>query len=558
MWRRRYSNRGAFLKFFGVLAVILAIPAGTLIFLVALGLGILLLPNASPNQVLLAWAFLCFTFFVVKFAGVVFSMQRDEDLPLQNLLHLPISLHQVFLLNFLGKQLNVSNYVFLPAFLGLAIACSFSLHPSNSVWVVTAFTIVLFVGAGVYLLENWIVATFTNKRHRTFLVYGVMLGFVILMQTPNLYIALEDQRSSKNQPVEQVSDPSHDSTIANQVDREQLSAESQQYQHTQDRFQDRWVVTSESNASNFPWYTLALTVALFVFAALFLWRGYRTTLIRFRKGQSKQARKNDRKFVKSKSEVNRPTIPANLPSAIAVVTLRQWFRSIQGKMVIVAPIFIIFAFGVLWLRYPNLLSSDIAPLLVIGFVTLLGSPSSLTGNLFAFDGLGFRLYLQAGISLRTMLLGKCIAISVTFGTFGVLMLILFSVVFTISPSHTIATVFQGIVAFFASCCISIWLSVRFPFAISHTTISTSGTTALGLFVFFVHLAMIAFVVFLAWCGLAIEESAMNSGLNMPVYLFYSLVECLLAWIVFRTSLSRFANTVFTQSSKILATIGEQP
>ena len=556
MWLRRYSKRGAFLKFFGVLAVVLAIPLTGLIFLLSLGLGISMLPQASPNQILMTWGFLCFLFFVFRFTGIVFSMQRDEDLPLQNLLHLPIPLRQVFLLNFVGAQLTVANYMFLPMFLGLAIASSISLNPGNTVWIFTAIAMVLCMGSVVYLLEGWIMATVANKRHRMYVVYGMLMVFVFLAQLPNLYGILEERQQISAPQVVQIQDSGAGTIESSQEKPARLTQERPEEQIRQQDLKAGWVIT-EDNATGIPLYTLALTASLLLIAGICLFRGYRTTLMRYRKGQSSSQRNITNQRSNGEHSTKRPLIPESIPFAIASATLRQWFRSIHGKMVIFAPFLILIASVVAWLRMPNVLDGSNAPLVVIGFFVLLGAPASLVCNLIAFDGLGFRLFLQAGTSLTRMLFGKCIAISTIFTLMSLITFVLFASLFPISLSHLMATVFQGIAALMVSCVVGIWLSIHFPYAVSHTTMSTTGIGALGLFTFVVHVGVIAFLVLIAWLGLHIEDRLVGAELEIPVYLIYSISECLLIIFCFRPLLNGLADMLQNRSTRILATVGEQ-
>ena len=84
----------------GALAAALAVMAGCLLFVLALVLGIAYFPQAKPDAVMIAWTWLIAVFVFIRVIDALRRLQQGDGLPLDNLLHLPFSLHQAFLLNF--------------------------------------------------------------------------------------------------------------------------------------------------------------------------------------------------------------------------------------------------------------------------------------------------------------------------------------------------------------------------------------------------------------------------------------------------------------------------
>src|SRR5690606_14628684 len=101
--------------------VLTAISAVSSFFL-ALWLGTRWLPIDEPDHLLLVWVVLVVLFVMFWSVGVLTELQRDEPLSLENLLHFPVSLSGVFLLNYLTSLVSLSLIVFLPLTVGLSVA----------------------------------------------------------------------------------------------------------------------------------------------------------------------------------------------------------------------------------------------------------------------------------------------------------------------------------------------------------------------------------------------------------------------------------------------------
>ena len=182
LWQRRWERQGSGYRSLGSLAVLLAVLAGCLSFLLALLLGWALLPQAEHDFVLLTWAGLIAAFVFTRVIGAFGDLQRGDGLPLGNLLHLPFSLHQVFLLNFALSQLTPATVIFLPAFLGLAIACTVALDVRNIVLIPASLSLILCVAALMYQVQGWIASAAGTKRRRVLIGYFVCTVLVAVLQ----------------------------------------------------------------------------------------------------------------------------------------------------------------------------------------------------------------------------------------------------------------------------------------------------------------------------------------------------------------------------------------
>ncbi|HUQ71107.1 MAG TPA: hypothetical protein VM165_16390, partial [Planctomycetaceae bacterium] len=92
----------------------LALVASITGFFVALIAGMRFLPGASPAVLMYlcdGWV-LAFLFFWT--IGVITDLQRGEMLSLDKLLHLPTTLTEVFLFNFLSSLVSLTTLTFVP------------------------------------------------------------------------------------------------------------------------------------------------------------------------------------------------------------------------------------------------------------------------------------------------------------------------------------------------------------------------------------------------------------------------------------------------------------
>src|SRR5436190_17175372 len=122
-WRltwNQWSRRGGGLS---ALLTILAVFTGCVI---ALGGGVagtiagaVALSKAPPHVVLLVWDVIILIFLFLWMIGVLAEIQRSETIDLGRLLHLPVSLKWIFVVNYLASHLTLSLIVFLPGALGL-------------------------------------------------------------------------------------------------------------------------------------------------------------------------------------------------------------------------------------------------------------------------------------------------------------------------------------------------------------------------------------------------------------------------------------------------------
>ena len=555
LWQRRWYREGPFLRGFGVLATGLAVVMGCLCFLLALGLGIALFPLANPAVVLITWGALIGFFVAVRVSGVLVGLQRGDGLPLDNLLHLPFSPHQVFLLNFALSQLTLSTVIFVPAFLGLGIASAVALDFRNVVLIPASLALVLCVAAVIYQVQGWIVSAMVSKRNRVALGALLFMALVLLIQIPHLYRIQVGQEAVSQQEATGAaaasSDNAHDGDPRAEVERmtrEYTGVSSQ-------RLPRGWVAHGSADGpGSTPWLTVAATISLLAMTILSLRGSYRATLARYRDGHTRAARPQHERAARPRRRVPSPGALESPVVAIARVTLQQWLRSVHGKMALLAPLVLLSFVFMSKIVFPGLVDADTLPLTAIGVMTVVGVPLALSCNLFAFDGHGFYLYRFAGVPPKTLLLGKCLALLPQFVVLAGAALTVVAVVGSILATHVLATVFQGGIVFLACCVTGSALSMRLPYAVSLTSMNSRGRPSTGLLALLVELVVAASLILIAAGALAAEQAFHEAGHEFPVYLVLSMLEFGVSVVGFRVLLGRLARELVERSDHILDTV----
>ena len=553
LWRRRWQRQGRLLRAIGILGTIVAIPLCALSFFLALGLGAVLLPTASPTSVVIALAVLVLFFVYVRIMGLWISLQQDDGLALDRLLHLPIPFNTVFYINFLLSQISFSNLLFVPALLGFASACLFVLSPGNAVLIPAVITVALCLGALLHQFHNWLLLSMVNKRKRMVWAYLLFLLVIGLAQVPNLYVVFSENQVNTGQTRPQT-ELIVSEIVAEHSTKDEGAIEifTEVSEPALDHWSNGWILTATTKESVLPWWTATLTLGLLGLAFISLRRSYRTTLTRYRDGH------DVRKSAPTKSTVDtRNTrglkISEALIFAVFVVTIKSWVRSAYGKMVLLSPVILLMLLPVILMRYPALIEPSSLPLVLIGIVAFIGAPAGLVCNLFAFDRLGFRLYLFSGMDLKDVLVGKLLAV---FLVYSVVSTVVFSFALAITPisiTHLLGTVFQTGLVFIGSCVLGVVWSARYPYAVSFTSMKAHGGTATALAVL-AELFLMGLVVWAASFILNVDISQDDANLGFPVYLVVSVLEFTLLLGLAALLLKPLAKYVVDRSNHILEAV----
>ncbi len=182
-WRKG-GNVGAAIA--GVVFVA-GLVLGACSFAGAIVVGLLALGDSKPVVVMGVWLGLTAAFLFFWLIGLISELQRSETIDLQRLMHLPVQLGQIFIVNYAASHLTMSIVVMVPAMLGLAIGLVFSRGLSMILLVPLALSMVFMITAWTYCLRGWLATLMSNPRRRRAIIMGLTTAFILIAQAPNLY-----------------------------------------------------------------------------------------------------------------------------------------------------------------------------------------------------------------------------------------------------------------------------------------------------------------------------------------------------------------------------------
>ena len=140
----------------------------------------------DPFKIMLVWDGLVAAFLVFWTVGIVVELQRSDIIDLGRLLHLPVSLWEAFLLNYLASHVSLSLAMMLPAMLGLAAGLTLGRGFAMLLLFPLVFAFFFAITAWTYCLRGWLASLMVNKRRRRAIIMGITMAFVLLSQLPNL------------------------------------------------------------------------------------------------------------------------------------------------------------------------------------------------------------------------------------------------------------------------------------------------------------------------------------------------------------------------------------
>ena len=548
--RRRWQRQNKILRVFAIVLTAIALPLTVLLFFTALGVGVLFLPHLELDRIVFIWAVLCSMYIYVRVMGLWISLQQDQGLPMDKLLHLPMAFGRGFAMNFLISQLTFSFLFFAPLFLGLAIACITVFGLMNLPLLLLVAALIFCVSTVIYQFQCWLLSSVSNKQHRIIWAQLLFLSVVMLAQAPNLYSLYS--RSQQDAAVD-----TH--PIAKDVDRVEAieSPPSPDQTVESDRllsksWTDGWIHTNTNADATAAWRTWLATFVLFAIGGLSLRSSFSSSMARYMDGQSKSRRQGSKSKRWLRREVDRTVIAQSQPLAVCQVTLRSWFRSVPGKMSLLAPLFFIVMLIALGLIYPTILAAKNLPLAMFAVVAIGGLPPALAINMFAFDGLGFRLYLTSGIDMRNVLLGKFLALLAIYTAVGSAISLIFLLLTDIALLRAVGALFQMGVWICVFFFLGVYWSTTYPYAVSVKSMRANGGIA-PVVAFLLETLAIAILLITGYVTIHLEDGAGRT----PWYLIASLIQFVVVVFVASWLLDRLSSHVNKKASSIVLKLDVQ-
>jgi hypothetical protein len=441
-WRRGGAALGAVVTFLvGALAVWLA----ALSFAGGVALGVFGLATQPPRVIMLVWLVITLVFLFVWMIGLLTELQRSETIDLQRLMHLPVALGQMFLINYLASHFAFSLMVSVPLMTGLGLGLAFRRGPEMILLIPLAWSMVVMVTAWTYCLRGWLATLMGNPRRRRAVIMFISLGFVVLAQGPNLYFNVLQRHDAQSRP------GGRNVNLGNQQTLERL-------QEVQGFVPPLWLpVGAQALASGSPLPALLGTLGCAAIAGLGLLRAYRNT-VRFYRGET--GRKPAAAKAVSASAARATNGPrdrattgfleCHLPlapeqaAAVALATLRSLLRAPEVKMAWASSFIVTLILGGTFLvRSTGNVAEAWKPFIATGSVVFpVFFLAQFFGNQFGFDRDGFRSLMLSPADRRLILLGKNLAALPVGATFGLLLVVLTGFRLHLPPLTALATLVQ--------------------------------------------------------------------------------------------------------------------
>jgi ABC-2 type transport system permease protein len=569
-WRltaNQWKKGGSVNAILWLVLVVAALIAGLASLFVSFTVGLLLLPQAEPDHLLVLWDVLVLLFLFFWGMGLVTELQRSEVLSLGKLLHLPVSLSGTFLMNYLSSLLSLSLVVFVPATFGLSVALVIVKGPALLMVFPLLATFLLMVTGVTHQLREWLHVLMLNKRRRRAIIAFVATAFILVVQIPNIINMMVDRgRQSQASQEHQAALLELQQRLATgelsgpQYSQEVTALEKRQAAATAEHIGEIVKIVAMVNAAlpvgwlpygvraaaaGSIWPGLLGALGALSIGCWSLWRSYRTVLRYYTGGFGTGERK------KMPSAAEGQEAAANFlerrirwvpdpAAAVALAGFRSLMRAPEGKMLLISPFILmgLFSMGIFRGRM-SANAEVIRPLLGLGAVSItMLCFIQLFCNAFGTDRAGFRALVLSPCRRRDILLGKNLAFApLTFGVclFALVMLQLFR---PMQGLHFVATLLQMAIGFVLCCLLGNVVSIFAPSAVTAGSLKPAKAR-LSAILMHVAVALLSPAVFLP--GVlslggellldAFEVPALIGVPIIPVYLVTSILEgVLVAWL----------------------------
>ncbi len=589
-WRLRINQfkRGGIANL--VILIFLAVAAAlfsVVLFVAFVATGSFALNEAKPVELMYVMDGAVIAYLFMWAAGLLTELQRSEALSLEKFLHLPVSLTNAFLINYLSSLPSVSLVWFSSAMLGLTFGLVYS-RGLAMLWLVPMLAaFLLMVTALTYQFQGWLATLMANpRRRRTVIVLATMI-FLLICQAPNVVNILhpwqnqtkpappwQDQPNPGGGPTPTQEEQNlHRDFIKGKISldelskrsielekrkRELLSAQDSQHRQAEKEQEEKlkntvrlmnfllppgWLPAGlEAAAEGQAWPVLLAILGPALIGTASLWRAYRTTLRlytgQYTSGTTAGASRpvQDRTSrptaaVRAKTRLLERKLPwvSEQAAAITLAAFRSLLRAPEAKMLLLSPILLLVIFGSMFLTTGRAdMTEGVRPTFSFGaMVVVLFSMSQLLGNQFGFDRDGFRVFVLSPARRRDILLGKNLAVAPIALTMGVAAAVLLQVVYPMRLDNFLALAPRFLSMYLLYCLVANSLSILVPMRIAPSSFQPAkpgGLVVLMQLLFmFLCPAILSLTLLPLLIELAMEEIGWRHGI--PIDLLLSLVEC---------------------------------
>ncbi|MCP4614659.1 MAG: hypothetical protein GY845_38760 [Planctomycetes bacterium] len=566
-WRltRNQWSRSQFNAVLIMIVTVAVLVLGIVSGIVGILIGFFVLADRSPTRLLLAWDVFFGVFVFAWMIGLVSEIQRSETIDISRMLHLPISLRDIFLVNYLASHVTISIILFLPLVLGLSLGLMLS-GQWIMIWMFPlVLGLVFMITAWTYCLRGWLAALMVNKRRRRAIIAGVTFSFIVLVQLPNIISNLARQRK-KHRPDTVKSAPLDEQDTRRPVSRNRKTLPNAVLV-AHKVVPLLWVGNGAMSLGKGNALPAVLSAAgAFCIGGLGLRRAYRTT-IRFYQGHTVVGRPKEKPKTRKVHSASKNFLERQLPgvpdeaAALALAFFRSLTRAPEVKMALATNFIMLLLFGpMIFARHMSDLSDNLKFFVANGPVvfTFLGM-SHIMFNQFGFDRGGFRQLVLLPVQRRHILLGKNLAILPIALGIGLICLVLITIILHISFTIVIAAGLQLVATFLLLSIAGNLISILVPYHITPGSMKRTKTSAMTSLQIFISrlLSPLAMIPMFIPPAMGLLMSNLGWLPAEPVILLLSAILLGLLVFFYWLSLPGLGNLMLRREKQILKVVTEK-
>lgn len=512
----------------GVAIVLFAVSS----FIGALTIGVTWVRESSIGNVLFAWNILVVGFLFMLGVSVSGRVQQNNAISVEKLLHLPITFHGAFFLNFLSTFFNFTYLTFVPLMIGLAIAMPIARGWPSAVAIPLTFSFLFMVTAITYQFRNWLAAKMENKRTKGILMTALPILFVVV------YLSAIELTKSKSV-----------FGILSQVGM-------------------GWLPTGVADAQSGDWLSgVRGVLSMTAIGCGCLFFTYKASMRKFTgdsvaRASGKDSSKSSKNWMDSRMFTAIPGVSDSV-AGIAMGTLQNIRRAPEVYAALV-PLLALAIFGTPYLIgmkgyvIPGW-SIDVLPLGLIS-VALLGFPAFLFST-FSYVRDGFRAFILSPVEREDVLFGINLAMGVPTMILGWITMIILQCFFPVGLFWFLGNLFALPACFLFLCIVANLITVFFPVGLKRGSMTPVNSRIIPVVMLYLGVMLGPFLSLLPIMVIHIALQLTEKSFAWPMgwlYLILTLGLLLVSWLVYRKSLVELGNWLWKKEPAILEVVANIP
>ncbi len=452
--RNQFVRGGQLNAILALFVLVLLVSAAVALAVGGVVLGLFLGAKAPSPVLLLVWDGVMLIFLLFWTIGLLTELQRSESVDISKLLHLPLTLPQVFVFNYAASHFTPSIAMLLPAMLGLCLGEAVGGGLALALVLPVLLAFLFLVTAWTYCLRGWLAAMMVNKRRRRAVIVWMTIAFVLVFQVPNLvFNSPQFREKTRRKPQQSQGEPAQPRARRGGFELPEFVEQAHLV------VPPGWVGYSAMRLKEGSgWPALGFTAAGCLLGALGLMRSYRMTLRFYQGAQNGEPAKPPPAPAVSAAPAGprrrllvERTLPG-LPDDVAGLTLatfRCLLRAPEMKMALIMPVVVCVILGGMHLtRLKKAPTESLVGFAVTGMVAFAAfSLAPTMANMFGLDRNGFRALVLLPTRRDRILLAKNLAFVPLVVTVAAALLVLVGVLMHPSASVWMTALVQLPTAF---------------------------------------------------------------------------------------------------------------